>query len=287
MWAAASHPGGFGGVPHSVGKEFANADPGGHLPEHVKRALGGIGMAKSDPLGSLAHATAVKGIGSGGGMKGGFGSSSSTQTPFWTRSAARQMDGPSAKVHFDTGGSSFGSEVPWTERSDAHLMDQTHNGGLIGSSTAGRTDRIPMSVPADSHVMTADVVSGLGQGNTLSGGRNLMQALRVGPWGMPLPHEVHGHGPPAAPHLAAGTVAQAHGGHPRRAQILAAGGEFVVPGDWWTAIDPDDGKRYLHRGVKQLGLGDSKKGHEALDRLMKNVREFNIHWLKHAPPPKK
>ena len=34
MFAAASKKGGAGGVPQSVGKEFANADPGGKLPEH-------------------------------------------------------------------------------------------------------------------------------------------------------------------------------------------------------------------------------------------------------------
>ncbi len=33
MFAAASKKGGAGGVPQSVGKEFANADTGGKLPE--------------------------------------------------------------------------------------------------------------------------------------------------------------------------------------------------------------------------------------------------------------
>ena len=33
MFAAASKPGGAGGVPQSVGKDFAKADPGGKLPE--------------------------------------------------------------------------------------------------------------------------------------------------------------------------------------------------------------------------------------------------------------
>jgi hypothetical protein len=32
MFAAASKKGGAGGVPQSVGKEFADADPGGKLP---------------------------------------------------------------------------------------------------------------------------------------------------------------------------------------------------------------------------------------------------------------
>lgn len=33
MFAAASKKGGVGGVSQAVGKEFANADPGGKLPE--------------------------------------------------------------------------------------------------------------------------------------------------------------------------------------------------------------------------------------------------------------
>ncbi len=37
MWAAASKKGGVGGVPQSVGKDFAAADPGGKLPKRKKR----------------------------------------------------------------------------------------------------------------------------------------------------------------------------------------------------------------------------------------------------------
>lgn len=36
MWAAASKKGGVGGVPQSVGKEFAEADKPGKLPKRVK-----------------------------------------------------------------------------------------------------------------------------------------------------------------------------------------------------------------------------------------------------------
>lgn len=36
MWAAANKKGGVGGVPQSVGKEFAAADPGGKLPQKKK-----------------------------------------------------------------------------------------------------------------------------------------------------------------------------------------------------------------------------------------------------------
>jgi hypothetical protein len=143
-------------------------------------------------------------------------------------------------------------------------------------------------VPADSHVITADVMSGMGQGNSLSGARILTQALRTGPYGTTLPREDKGRGPPSPPHISASMLAnESSGGATKRPQILAAGGEFIVPGDWWVARDPDDGKLYVHRGVKQIGGGDSQKGHDILDGMMKKVREFNINWLKHAPRPKK
>jgi hypothetical protein len=38
MWAAASKKGGVAGVSQSVGKEFANADPGGKLPKKKKQS---------------------------------------------------------------------------------------------------------------------------------------------------------------------------------------------------------------------------------------------------------
>ncbi len=36
MWAASQKKGGVGGVPQSVGKEFAEADKGGKLPKRAK-----------------------------------------------------------------------------------------------------------------------------------------------------------------------------------------------------------------------------------------------------------
>lgn len=39
MFAAAAKKGGVDGVPQSVGKEFASADPGGKLPKRKKTSL--------------------------------------------------------------------------------------------------------------------------------------------------------------------------------------------------------------------------------------------------------
>src|SRR5581483_4165756 len=71
---------------------------------------------------------------------------------------------PMLRPHFAFGG--FAD--PFEEREEARGVydDQYHPGGLIESDSAGRTDRVPLAVGTDAHVIPADVVSGLGQGNT-------------------------------------------------------------------------------------------------------------------------
>ena len=289
------------GAPEGIA--IATANKHADKMMHSHHAFGGIGMVHGDPLGKLATPHAVTGIGSSapkmgggaGGIGGGKGGSmsSSMQTPFWTRSAAREMDKPMAGgSHFAAGGVSTADEMPWWERQSARISDIPFHGGLIGGSGGGRTDQIPMSVPSGSHVLTADAVSGAGQGNTASGGLNILQALRIGPWGVPVPQEIKGHGPPHAPPVPRGTLdEESHGGaadgHHKRVSVLVASGEFVVPLEDWVGKDPIDGKLYLHRGVKSIGEGDAKKGHDRLDAMMKHIREFNIKWLKKAPKPKK
>lgn len=41
--------------------------------------------------------------------------------------------------------------------------------GPIHSSVAGRTDHLPINVPSGSYVIPADIVSAIGEGNTLAG----------------------------------------------------------------------------------------------------------------------
>lgn len=159
--------------------------------------------------------------------------------------------------------------VPFFARQADRSLDsaeQYHPGGLINSGVAGRTDRLPLAVGTDSHVVPADVVSGLGQGNTMAGAHVLSAALGIGPYGTPLPKIAHGSGAPRPPRA----QSQASGGN-SQAKILAAGGEFIVP----------------REVVERLGNGDLKAGHKALDEMIKRVRKHNIKFLKSAPAPKK
>lgn len=101
--------------------------------------------------------------------------------------------------------------------------------GPIKSVVAGRTDHLSMSVPAGSYVIPADIVSGLGEGNTEAGQKLLAEMFPAG--------------------------AEAEGasrGEP--VEILAAGGEYVIApaavqdlGDG----DLDHGHEILDRFVKQ------------------------------------
>ena len=138
-----------------------------------------------------------------------------------------------------------------------------------------------MSVAADSHIIPADVVSGMGQGNSIAGAHILAAALRMGPYNTNLPSGARGSGPPRAPGLSA-MQSYAAGGGAEKSPILAAGGEMVVPPQtvlYWG--------RVAKRAGKFTRYDDMKAGHEAIDVMIANVRKHVIKWLKHAPAPKK
>lgn len=120
-------------------------------------------------------------------------------------------------------------------------------GGLLHSDVPGRTDRLPLAVPPESYVIPADVVSALGQGNTMSGARILGEMF-----GQPDGHSAGG---------------AAHGASP----VIVAGGEWVV--------NPES--------VAMIGGGDVKAGHRALDAMVRRIRQQHIQTLKSLPGPKK
>lgn len=148
------------------------------------------------------------------------------------------------------------------------MMD--HPEGLIHSAVPGRTDRIPMSVAAGSYVVPADVVAGLGEGNTLAGAHAMEMALHSGPGGVPLPRGPMRDTvprPPPAPRMARGGVAPEHGGVP----VIVAGGEYL--------LGPHT--------VTRLGGGDLKRGHDALDKWVVERRAHQVKQIKNLPGPVK
>ena len=121
--------------------------------------------------------------------------------------------------------------------------------GAIHSPVAGRTDHLPMHVPSGSYVIPADIVSSLGEGNTMAGYRAVKMMFKGAPYGA----------------YAAG------GGVGEPVPIVAAGGEYV--------LSPDE--------VIWAGGGDLDAGHRALDKWITDTRKDLINTLKKLPPPKK
>src|SRR5215472_12241131 len=83
----------------------------------------------------------------------------------------------------------YSAQAPWFVRAESHNM-VPH--GMLGGAGMGRTDTLPINVPSGSYVVPADIVSGIGQGNS-AGGAKLLDSFFKGPLGMPV---MHGHSGP-------------------------------------------------------------------------------------------
>jgi hypothetical protein len=178
-------------------------------------------------------------------------------------------------------------------------------GPIVGMS-GGRTDDVPMHVPSGSYVVPADIVSHVGEGNSVNGLAVLKAMFQphpfgasAAPWGaqtfkpqmgagvpgpsMPRPQaaRVVGFpkfqiGPGAATNVTRpGAQPIRFGGHVagavRATPIMASDGEFVIP--------PDE--------VKRRGGGSLNKGHKILDAWIKSQRDEHIKTLKNLPGPAK
>jgi hypothetical protein len=121
--------------------------------------------------------------------------------------------------------------------------------GPIHSPVAGRTDHLPMHVPSGSYVIPADIVSALGEGNTMAGFRTVKTMFGKAPSGA---------------YAEGGSI-----GEP--VAIVAAGGEYV--------LTPDE--------VAWAGGGDMDAGHRALDQWVKQTRAETISTLKKLPGPRR
>ncbi len=149
-------------------------------------------------------------------------------------------------------------------------------GGFVNSGVGGRTDRLPVAVAANSFIIPADVVSGVGQGNSLAGARYWSQALGVGPWGISMPAHTRGLGPPRPPGVSGGVTHELfgydEGGRPHKtASVLLAGGEIAVPPDI----------------VQRIGGGDMTEGHRRMREAVSRARKFAIARSSALPPPKR
>jgi hypothetical protein len=181
-----------------------------------------------------------------------------------------------------------GNGVPQTgsgKGSQSNVQSRA-NGGHVGAlrgATGGRADELPMSVPNDSHVIPADVVSALGDGNTEAGFKVLenmfpessrpSKAFGGGmghSMGMKSPKMGGMHAPGAKmPHIPGMHMPGMHMASGGDVGCKLSDGEFVVG----------------PRGVIKAGNGNSERGHRALDSFILHTRAEDIRRRQHLPPP--
>ena len=123
--------------------------------------------------------------------------------------------------------------------------------GPIHSSVAGRTDHLPMHVPSGSYVIPADIISAMGEGNTMAGFKIMNDITKM-----------YGGLPKA---FADGGMAG------EKVPIVAAGGEYVIPPEV----------------VINVGNGDMNAGHTELDDFVLKMRAKTVKTLKGLAPPKR
>ena len=155
--------------------------------------------------------------------------------------------------------------------------------GPIHSPVAGRTDHLPMHVRSGSYVIPADIISAMGEGNTMSGFKIARRMFSSKPYFQEGEHPYESSGAPyhgnngpynsnSGPYGA--KLGKAEGGqvdNESLVPIVAAGGEYV--------ISPEE--------INKIGQGDMDHGHKILDEFVKNFRQKTIKTLKNLPGPKK
>lgn len=166
--------------------------------------------------------------------------------------------------------------------------EELHRGGLFGGTAGGRTDTLPVSVAADSHVVPADVVSGLGQGNTLNGAGVLAKMFHSGPHGMPLQH---GHAAlhvphPHVPQFSASGGRQSDGGD-KTVPIAASSGEFNIKPEAVYAKGLEMAKKLKLDPRKLTPRHVMDMGHDFIDEFIVHSRKQIIAKMARLPKPRK
>jgi len=140
------------------------------------------------------------------------------------------------------------------------------SGGIVGPLTGltpGRADKIPTHVPSGAHIIPADVVAALGDGNSQAG-----QAVCLGLF----PKSAAGNPLVKTPKLAK-LPGRAQGGEtpPPKVEVMLSDGEF--------SVSPED--------VLDIGEGDAQEGHDEIDKFIVETRKKYVKHLAKLPGPVK
>lgn len=149
--------------------------------------------------------------------------------------------------------------------------DRIVHHGPINVAIPGRTDRLPIHVYSGAYVLPADIVSGLGEGNTLAGNRVIEKMLLDG--------SVSGKssGGAAAALSHSQKLTQRYGirgpyhDEGSLVPVIVAGGEYIIP--------PEK--------VLEIGGGSMDQGHAVLDKFVVSQRRALRTKLAKLPGPAK
>jgi hypothetical protein len=162
-------------------------------------------------------------------------------------------------------------------------------GPLLGN-TDGRADDVHTTVPDGSHILPADVVGAIGEGNSVAGAAKLSKMFpESGPSGIrgakssikppkmitakipPIPRipKIAQPSPIRMPHMPGIPKHLKDGGDTKQVKVRLSDGEFCVRPEW----------------VNHIGEGDPERGHRALDHWIIQTRHHDIERRKRLPPP--
>jgi len=154
------------------------------------------------------------------------------------------------------------------------------------SSPPPASTQISPVLPASQFILPADVVAGLGAGNSMYGARVFNEAVRTMPWGVDLPAQRGTRGPPSPPQdasllprdidpLRTATALS----NSVNAQTLADGGgvaEHALERDGTVIVRPDTVLRIGQYFARPSELHDGgalrRRGHAVLNALVREVR---------------
>lgn len=170
-------------------------------------------------------------------------------------------------------------------------------GPLLGA-TDGRADAINTSVPDGTHIIPADVVSSLGEGNSVAGAAKLSKMFPTSGAAGPKPvKSVAGSaGMPKIPSMPRIPSRMLTGSTPHPMKIPSPMRLHKMPGMPKSTLK-DGGKAHVKvrlsdgefpvmpEHVAAIGEGDPDRGHRALDAWILHVRKQDIEKRKRLPPP--